>query len=335
MKTFTAFSLVLLQGTAVLSLPAEFGKSRSSIMATRLSDQIVDKRQLLDGLLSMMVGKPMAPILTKKLLPEIDPKATREMLVWGPYKMLSSKAPSHPSKGMAGGIKLDPNSDTQSAVLAGICKECMVLQANMETSDKTGNKVGITEGIYTHHFITVDMGRSQVPNPVKSTCTGGGMGMLGGMGGMMTPKPAGAKPHAHERRQFGGSPLFAPGVSVFVGKGNELGPSIFAPQNSTVKSGFYLSTKDKIYMTGEFVNYEPADRDVYVMLDYEYIPSADGKRPADYMDVGMGSIAVDGCMVTALGTFLILWICASLLIPGRTTQRQGHPLQIARLGCYP
>lgn len=126
----------------------------------------------------------MVPVYTKKLEPEIDPQATREMLVWGPYKMLSSKAASHPSKGLAGGIKLDPNSDTQSALLAGICKECMVLQANMETSDTTGSKIGITEDIYTHHFITVDMGRSQVPNPVKTTCADRKSSLLG-LGGIM------------------------------------------------------------------------------------------------------------------------------------------------------
>jgi hypothetical protein len=120
---------------------------------------------------------------------------------------------------------------------------------------------------------------------------------------MMTPKPAaGAKPPTHQRRQLaGGSALFGPGMSVFVGKGNEAGHSIFAASNSTVKSGFYVLGKDRMYMTAELVNYEPQDRDIYVMLDYEYIPSTDGKRPADYMDVGMGSIAVDGCIVTALG----------------------------------
>jgi hypothetical protein len=305
MKTFTTLSLALLQSTAVFSLPAEISKFRK-VFPQNVHMLIKDlvKRQALDGLLSMMAGKPMAPILTKKLQPEIDPKAQREMLVWGPYKMLSSKAPSHPSKGLAGGIKLDPNSDTQAALLAGICKECMVLQANMETSDKTGGKIGITEGIYTHHFITIDIGRSQVPNPVKTTCANGKGGLLGGgLSGMMTPKPAArAKTPTRQRRQLpGGSALFGPGMSVFVGKGNEAGHSIFAASNSTVKSGFYVSGKDKMYMTAELVNYEPQDRDVYVMLDYEYIPSPDGKRPADYMDVGMGSIAVDGCMVTALG----------------------------------
>jgi hypothetical protein len=261
----------------------------------------------------------MVPVYTKKLEPEIDPKATREMLVWGPYKMLSSKAASHPSKGSAGGIKLDPNSDTQSALLAGICKECMVLQANMETSDKTGSKIGITEGIYTHHFITVDLSRSQVPNPVKTTCADGKGGLLG-LGGMYAPKPAAHKAAAHQRRQLGGSPLFGPGVSVFVGKGNELGSSIFAAPNSTVKSGFYVSKNDRMYMTAELVNYEPADRDIYVMLDYEYIPSRDGKRPAEYMDVGMGSIAVDGCMVTALGTSPTL-----LYLAPPSNPQQSHP----------
>ncbi|KAE9970644.1 hypothetical protein EG328_006128 [Venturia inaequalis] len=273
MKSCTSIALALLQAAAVYSLPAE-----------------LERRQGLGGLVALALGKAMEPISRTKLEPEIDAKATREMLVFGPFKMLSSKAPSHPSKGMAGGIKIDPNSDTQATMLGGICKECMVLAAKMETSDKTGQKIGITEGIYTHHFITIDMGRNQVPNPVKSTCP---------------PKSASAKPadHSHGRRQLpdiATSGLFGAGMSVFVGKGNEAGRSVFASTNNTVKSGFYVSGKDKMYMTAELVNYEPEDRDIYVMIDYEYIPSTDGKRPADYMDVGMGAIAVDGCLVTSL-----------------------------------
>lgn len=262
--------------------------------------------------MALALGNSMQPILRQKLEPQIDSTATREMLVFGPYKMLSSKAPSHPSKGMAGGIKLDPNSDTQANLLGGICKECMVLAAKMETSDQTGKKVGITEGIYTHHFITIDMGRNQVPNPVKSTCPpkGGLMGLMSS--NAATPaKPAG---HSHGRRQLpdiAKSGLFGAGMSVFVGKGNEAGRSVFAASNSTIKSGFYVSGKDKMYMTAELVNYEPQDRDVFVMLDYEYISSPDGKRPADYMDVGQGSIAVDGCLVTSLGMLSILSILST------------------------
>lgn len=90
-----------------------------------------------------------------------------------------------------------------------------------------------------------------------------------------------------------------------------------------MKSGLYVSKNDRMYMTTELVNYEPADREIYVMLDYEYIPSRDGKRPAKYMDVGMGSIADDGCMVTALGTSNpTLLHQAYLLTSSRATQGQ-------------
>src|ERR1700712_2544549 len=86
------------------------------------------------------------------------------------------------------GLKLDPNSDSLSGLLTGFCQDCMVLQANMETSNKVGEKEGISEGVYTHHFVTVDIGRPQIPNPVTAKCNGRDLGaMFGGASGAAAP----------------------------------------------------------------------------------------------------------------------------------------------------
>jgi hypothetical protein len=190
------------------------------------------------------------------------------------------------------GLKLDPSSDTLSGLLTGFCQDCMVLQANMETSNKLGEKEGVTEGVYTHHFVTVDIGRPQIPNPVTTKCNGFDLAaLMGGASGASSP----AAPKSGL-----GSMFSMPAVSVLIGKGNEEGASVFFAPNTTVKSGFYLSKSDKIYMTAELVNYKPVDRDIYISMEYEYIqiPSG-GKKPAEFMDVGMGSIAVEACNMAA------------------------------------
>jgi hypothetical protein len=97
--------------------------------------------------------------------------------------------------------------------------------------------------------------------------------------------------HLHQKSagapKAAGGMFSAPAVSVFIGKGNEEGAAVFAAPNSTVKSGFYFSKADKLYMTAELVNYKPVDRDIYISMDCEYIKGS-GSKPAGYMDVGMG-----------------------------------------------
>jgi hypothetical protein len=36
------------------------------------------------------LGKPMAPVLRKELKPELNPAAKRELLVWGPFKLIAA-----------------------------------------------------------------------------------------------------------------------------------------------------------------------------------------------------------------------------------------------------
>jgi hypothetical protein len=162
----------------------------------------------------------------------------------------------------------------------------MVTSALMEVSDKEGKRLDIGEGIYTHHFIAVDVGRYQLPNPVEEPC-------VSGMKVPQTPYPGTAAPGSF----MAAIEKLIPAVSVFVGKGEEAAPAVFSAPNTNVKSGFYDAHGDKIYMTAEAVNYKNEDREVYVSLDYEFVKSPNnGKKPAGYLDVGMGSLNIDGCM---------------------------------------
>jgi len=80
-------------------------------------------------------------------------------------------------------------------------------------------------------------------------------------------------------------------ASVFIGAGAEGTMNIFAAKSATLKTGYYIQPKDKLFYTAEVVNYKNYEQDVYVSLEYEYVPG--GKQ--NYMDVQMGALNVDGC----------------------------------------
>lgn len=83
------------------------------------------------------------------------------------------------------------------------------------------------------------------------------------------------------------------GASVFVAAGAEGTENVFAANSSSVKTGYYVQKADKMVLQAEVVNYDSVAKDVYLSLDYEYIPNV-GKGEG-WLDVAMGAINVDGC----------------------------------------
>jgi hypothetical protein len=106
----------------------------------------------------------------------------------------------------------------------------------------------------------------------------------------------GSKPsaHGHTKRQEIPSWLqgFLPKVSVFVGGGGSVGSgSAFAVSRSVsnVRSGAYVAPSDTFQVTSEIVNYDPVDKDIYITLDFEWVPG----KVENLLDVGMGAIQLD------------------------------------------
>jgi hypothetical protein len=94
---------------------------------------------------------------------------------------------------------------------------------------------------------------------------------------------------------------FMPSISVFIGQGDEGSAMTFAAKHSPIKSGFWIGDKDKFNVMSEVINYENAPKDVYITMEYEYIPMP--SRPKEYYDVGMGAINVSPCGSIALCKF--------------------------------
>jgi hypothetical protein len=220
---------------------------------------------------------------------------------------------------------IDKLSDMIEINMGGLCSECIVLQARAEITDKNGQRLGLNDQVYTHHILAVDMSRGMNIAPIIPTDTSGyacAMGklwetMLGTKPTAQNPKPNSmGMGHGHSRRspQVAGAGLSTewgvglPGIfSIFIAKGNEADSSIFAvPSSSTpsqLKSGYWVGKNDTMLGIAEVVSYKEVPQDVYLSIDYNYIPM-NGSRPKEYLDVGFGVIMTEQCGDLSLRMFI-------------------------------
>ena len=264
------------------------------------------------------MGATKPPVVLKKLQPEYDPKATRAIYMYGPFKLPPSNVSfalqklipqandpqaTHAKTGFgSSGIKLDPNSDTPGGAIEPPCKDCTVYKAMANFAYKDGKQADVANGVYTHHIILADLsGKMQLGMPVNPPkCANGAVispiPPMGGMGpkasgGATTPaaKPAAggmaAMSHGHSRRQIG--------MSVFVGGGGSMGSGnpFSARPGSPVKSGYWIGKGGRMQLTSEIVNYDPVEKELYLTIDMEWTPG----KASDMLDVGMGALAADAC----------------------------------------
>ncbi|KAF1809059.1 hypothetical protein P152DRAFT_174848 [Eremomyces bilateralis CBS 781.70] len=197
----------------------------------------------------------------------------------------------------------------------------MVLRAQAQVAFANGSRQDTGFGVYTHHIIMMDIGRPMVTLPVEARCKNGTKGggfdslgalggaAMGGMGGSGAGAPSGGHSHGrknkrqHDHSGSEGTPMAPegisvppgfqmPAISVLVGTGEDASPQVFASKDPKVKSGFYIGSNDTFTAMVEAVNYNPYEKDIYLSMDYEYIP---GPREPGWLNSGIGSISIDGC----------------------------------------
>src|ERR1700742_2747117 len=122
--------------------------------------------------------------------------------------------------------------------LEPICDECMVLYGVAIPEFENGTALSAVGGsIYNHHIGTVNRGRAER----HAMCPGSPI---------LPPKQPGA---------------FIPG-------GTDKDVEMFTNTDGTSKTGYYTSSKDKIDVFAEFMNYQPQAQNVYLVIEYEYLP---------------------------------------------------------------
>jgi hypothetical protein len=85
--------------------------------------------------------KAKAPVSTKNIEPQLNPGAVRQIIRWGPYTLLGSKA-KRPS-----GFRLDPNGDGFNEQLGGICSDCMILAGSTYLTYENETVADIGSGV--------------------------------------------------------------------------------------------------------------------------------------------------------------------------------------------
>ncbi|KAF2425340.1 hypothetical protein EJ08DRAFT_663670 [Tothia fuscella] len=147
------------------------------------------------------------------------------------------------------------------------------------------------------------IGRPMVLMPIVAKCPDGKWGGFnfgsGTMGAGGTPAAGGMShgggmshsgaPTSPTKRQ---SPLA--GISVFLGQGDDGTAMTYMQKGQKVKAGYYISKSASTNLMTEVINYRNAEQEIFVSLDYEYIPNMP-TRPKEYLDVGMGAINVEPC----------------------------------------
>jgi hypothetical protein len=134
-------------------------------------------------------------------------------------------------------------------------------------------------------------GRVQLQNPVRPLSCGLSdfAGLLGSFTGGAAKSAKPSDHAAHTKRQDWLSSVM-PAISVFVGGGGSVGSgNAFAVKDSKVKSGAYIGQSDKFQFASEIVNYDPVEKEIYLTLDFEWVP---GKTPG-LLNVGMGSFTLN------------------------------------------
>lgn len=203
---------------------------------------------------------------------------------------------------------MDPNSDIVTARMDGLCSDCMILEAGSVTTFQDGKRMGLSDGLYTHHIIFIDPVRAGVRTPLKPIC-GNGTGMIvktpGGGTSTQVQGDGDATGHSHGIEDAGHShghkvrrkvPLHRRQldfpISLLVAIGHDGMPHVFDAKGDEVNAGFYVGPSDPIIMMSELINYETKEKETYIRLEYEYLP---GGRPEGYLDVTQGFINMEGC----------------------------------------
>jgi hypothetical protein len=151
---------------------------------------------------------------------------------------------------------MDPNGyQIRKLLSSGFCSNCTILRARGLVTDKSGGAMGIGSGVYLHHFIITPRERKTVADP------------WGACKGVTNPLTAALPPGV--RPTSLNSFLIVQGVENFT--------TWYTTPDGSFDSGFQLSAdrKEQI-LTGEFVNYKNATQDVYLTMEYDYVPGLVG-----------------------------------------------------------
>jgi hypothetical protein len=144
---------------------------------------------------------------------------------------------------------MDPKGQAgMSTISKGLCggtgQGCTVLSARYSLEYADGKVATPETGVYIHHFVSFDVSKT-AQNPIGQC--GGGKGSLP--------------------------------MAEFADRGEDSGDTAttFVHADRSVPGGFHMGGNDKLMLQYDLVNYENTSKQLYIVLDYEYLPGIVGK----------------------------------------------------------
>jgi hypothetical protein len=141
---------------------------------------------------------------------------------------------------------MDPGGTAWNYLGQDMPKDITILSANASVVYQDGTVIDVNNGLYNHHLLIIDVNKSA---PTIAVC----------------PNGRGVQP---------------PGMSMISGSSEDKGGAFFSTKDGQFNSGYYVGKDDKIVMNGDIVNYTNETKEVYSLIDLQYI---DGK-PAGSME---------------------------------------------------
>jgi hypothetical protein len=137
----------------------------------------------------------------------------------------------------------------------------------MLTNEK-GEVIGPKEGVYTHHFISMNIEKEGLVPPIAKCATGD------------SPPPGGLNLPPGQKMPF----------STFIGRGEDGGlvDYLYTSPKGAIDYGYHLRKGDKILVNADLVNYQGDQKQLFLTYEIEYV---DGIRG---LDASSGLLSVGG-----------------------------------------
>jgi hypothetical protein len=136
------------------------------------------------------------------------------------------------------------------------------LRTNTTLQYDNGTLATVNTGVYNHHVIIFDSGKSTPPliqcGPLREKARGGGMMMPG---------------------------------TYFGGSSTDGAPSLFSTPDGMFNSGHHLGQRSRVVLSVELVNYGTETKNIYIVTEVDYVP---GSTPG-MMDTSVGIFSVNQC----------------------------------------
>jgi len=204
------------------------------------------------------------PVKVDQVAPVINSGAKKVILRYGPYTLLGQKY-ERPKPT----LNMDPKSDILIRTLKGLPNNAAILSGRMDTVFEDGSKADVAQGVYIHHLLVADVGKTTVP---FAMCPGG-----------------------HNQKALStwiSSHLMdAIGAGLIQSGNDQVGGATVYSAEKGMKSGFLTGWEDTFLLEAEIVNYNKENTTIYATLELEYLP----EKPTGYLDASTVVFSATGC----------------------------------------